>query len=337
MTMRGTVLTGLKMGFIFGLLYWMVHTGKLDFGQLKIVASYPQILAANVLLWLLGYLCLGGLRWYLLLRGLGLEIRYRKILSLQLIGFFFNTAIPGAVGGDIIKAFYVIREQQGDRKTPAMLTILLDRLIGLAALFFMAAVSIGSDWPFFSSKPELFALSLFALGGAAAVLVGVAWVFFVQDGRDPIAWILKTNLPGARTARGIYDVLRSYRHCPRYIVYAFGLSVLLQSAALVYARELTYILSGVRPDFAVFSTIFPLGIMTTALPLAPGGLGVGHVAFDKLFSLVGLSGGANVFNVMVLTQLALNLIGFVPYLLYKKEGALPDSLTQEMGSVSTGR
>jgi hypothetical protein len=58
--------------------------------------------------------------------------------------------------------------------------------------------------------------------------------------------------------------------------------------------------------------------MTTALPLAPGGLGVGHVAFDKLFAMVGLQGGANVFNVMVLTQLALNLLGVFPYLLYRR-------------------
>jgi hypothetical protein len=184
------------------------------------------------------------------------------------------------------------------------------------------------------SSPELFALSLFALGGSVAVVLGIAWVFLVKDGQDPIAWVLAYNFPGARIVRGIYEALRSYRHHPRYLASAFGLSVIVQCGALFYARELTAILTGTSPDLGIFSAIFPLGVMTTALPLAPGGLGVGHVAFDKLFSLVGMSGGANVFNVMVLVQLALNLTGFVPYLLYKKEGSIPDRMEDTFNAVS---
>lgn len=334
MTWRGTIVTALKMGLVFGLMFWMVRTGKLDFSQLKVIKEHPEIIVANVLLWGCGYLALGGFRWFLLLKGLGINMRYRRIFTLQLIGFFFNTAIPGAVGGDIIKAFYVIREQEGDRKTPAMLTILLDRVVGLAALFFMAAVAICSQFAFFISRPELFAMALFALGGSIALLLGIAWVFLVKDGRDPIAWILAYNFPGSRIVRGIYEALRSYRHHPRYLASAFGISVFVQCAALFYARELTLILTGVNPDLGIFSTIFPLGVMTTALPLAPGGLGVGHVAFDKLFSLVGLSGGANVFNVMVLVQLAMNLTGIVPYLLYRREGTLPEKIQESVNVAS---
>jgi hypothetical protein len=322
------------MGLVFGLMFWMVRTGKLDFTQLKVIRDHPEILLANVLLWGGGYLALCGFRWFLLLKGLGINMKYRRICTLQLIGFFFNTAIPGAVGGDIIKALYVIREQEGDRKTPAMLTILLDRIVGLSALFFMAALSICSQLAFFISRPELFVIALFALGGSVAVLLGVAWVFLVKEDRDPIAWLLAYNFPGSRIVRGMYEALRTYRHHPRYLASAFGISVVVQCGALFNARELTFILTGVNPELAIFSTIFPLGVMTTALPLAPGGLGVGHVAFDKLFSLVGLSGGANVFNVMVLVQLALNLTGIVPYLLYRREGALPDKIQDSINVAS---
>jgi uncharacterized membrane protein YbhN (UPF0104 family) len=72
-------------------------------------------------------------------------------------------------------------------------------------------------------------------------------------------------------------------------------------------------------DPALLAPIFPFGILVTALPLAPGGLGVGHAAFDRLFSMVGLPGGANVFNVYVLTQLVLNLLGVFPYLYMKSD------------------
>jgi hypothetical protein len=72
--------------------------------------------------------------------------------------------------------------------------------------------------------------------------------------------------------------------------------------------------------------------MTTALPLAPGGLGVGHYAFDRMFALVGWHGGANVFNVLVLGQLALNLLGFIPYLLHRAEIPAPNELREELVS-----
>ena len=51
--------------------------------------------------------------------------------------------------------------------------------------------------------------------------------------------------------------------------------------------------------------------------LAPGGIGVGHMAFKHLYMLVGWTGGADVFNIMVMGSLVLNLLGVVPYLFYR--------------------
>ena len=59
------------------------------------------------------------------------------------------------------------------------------------------------------------------------------------------------------------------------------------------------------------------------MPLSPGGLGIGHLVFERLFSLIGVaSGGANVFNVVFFGQLSLNLLGFFPYILLRREPEL---------------
>src|SRR5262249_30701297 len=42
-------------------------------------------------------------RWYLLVRALDLPLTIRDALRYGFIGIFFNTFLPGAVGGDIIK------------------------------------------------------------------------------------------------------------------------------------------------------------------------------------------------------------------------------------------
>ena len=62
----------------------------------------------------------------------------------------------------------------------------------------------------------------------------------------------------------------------------------------------------------------PLAILATAIPVAPGGMGVGHLAFEHTLSLINVSGGANIFNVVFISQMAFNLSGIFPYLMYKK-------------------
>ena len=73
-----------------------------------------------------------------------------------------------------------------------------------------------------------------------------------------------------------------------------------------------------QPQFTSIATVVPAGMFTVALPISPGGIGVGHVAFDRLFQLVRLSQGANIYNIFLLSQLSLNLLGSIPYLVFKK-------------------
>ena len=237
---------------------------------------------------------------------------------MQLIGLFFNTTMPGAVGGDIIKAVYIIREQSKQGKTAAMLTVLLDRVVGLAALFVMAAVAVSFNYSFFIDRPALMPLVAFIFLGLLGLLIGYGVVMFpFKEGRDPFRWLFTRDFPGMAKIHGIYDALRAYRKHPWILVGTVLISVVIQSGAVAYGLFLTQRLTGQHVDLGVFCTIYPLGVMTTALPLAPGGLGLGHVAFERLFTMVGLTGGANIFNVIVLGQLSLNLLGVIPYLLYR--------------------
>jgi hypothetical protein len=55
--------------------------------------------------------------------------------------------------------------------------------------------------------------------------------------------------------------------------------------------------------------------MATAIPISPGGLGVGHVLFANLFNLVGIDNGASLFNLFFLIAFLHNFSGVIPYLL----------------------
>lgn len=322
--MKTLLVTLLKLMLVAGLIYWLVSGGKLDFRQLRIFIDRPETLVYMGLVWGVCYLVLGAARWFMLMRALSITVEFVKVLRLQLIGFFFNTAIPGAVGGDIVKAIFIIRDQKASAKTPTLLTVLLDRVTGLIGLFFMAGVGVLANWELVRTNDAMRRLATVTGIGIVGVLVGFAIVFFpFKEGRDPIRKLLSMRLPVLPKVLGIYDALRSYRDKPAALFGAVGLSAVIQTGSLLFVLYLTVVLTGVTPPFATFMTIYPLGIITTAVPLAPGGLGVGHFAFEKLYAMVGLTGGANVFNVFVMGTLALNLLGLIPYLLHRS--ALPDA------------
>ena len=66
------------------------------------------------------------------------------------------------------------------------------------------------------------------------------------------------------------------------------------------------------------AVLIPLGHLANTLPITPGGLGVGEAAFNKLFALAGLEGGAETLLGWRLLTLLLGLVGLVFYLQGRK-------------------
>ena len=80
----------------------------------------------------------------------------------------------------------------------------------------------------------------------------------------------------------------------------------------------THLVLGQAVPFSNLAVVFPVGLLATTIPIAPGGLGVGHAVFDHLFSLINITGGADVFNLFILGQMFCNLLAAIPYLLARE-------------------
>src|SRR5205823_4932849 len=105
-----------------------IHTGFLTLAAVVLVVS----------------LTLTVVRWYLLVRAVGLPIRLTDAFRLGLIGFFFNTFLPGSIGGDAVKAVGLARSQK--RRTVAVATVIMDRAIALWGLIWFVALFGGAFW-----------------------------------------------------------------------------------------------------------------------------------------------------------------------------------------------
>ena len=113
-------------------------------------------------------------RWYRLVRALDLPLSFRDAMRYGLVGIFFNTFLPGSVGGDIIKATVLARGQK--RRTAAVATVVMDRAIALWALVWFVAMLGSVCW-----------LAGMLTGGVASFIVTTAAII---AGTTGLGWLM---------------------------------------------------------------------------------------------------------------------------------------------------
>jgi len=75
-------------------------------------------------------------RWRILLRVLSIKIDFLPATNLMFLGLFYNNCLPGSVGGDFLRAWYVTKHTY--KRFEAALSVFVDRAVGLAGMFIMA-------------------------------------------------------------------------------------------------------------------------------------------------------------------------------------------------------
>ena len=89
----------------------------------------------------LGWICysavelLATVRWQILLRIQGIRISSLRAGAIVMIRLFFNQLLPGGVGGDAMRLYFIFKQAPG-KKIGATLSIAMDRLFGLLAICF---------------------------------------------------------------------------------------------------------------------------------------------------------------------------------------------------------
>ncbi len=328
--MKRIIINLLKFAFVAGILYYLVANDRLNFERLLLFWETPSVLITLVGLLALWIVPLGALRWWLLLRAIGLEVPLMRASLLTWIGNFFNTTLPGAVSGDLIKGYYIIRSQEKEGKTRAFTTLLIDRFVGLFGLIVMAFFALVFNLNWILAQPALISLAGMIGGLFAGTVLFYAIVLFpFKEGKDPFFRIFQ-KLPGRSITVKVYLAFKSYQHQKLTLLITLLMSIAIH-ITVAFLFFLIAQMIGVT-DLSIFTQFFimPIGLITIAIPIAPGGVGVGHVAFESLYQLVGISGGADIFNLYVIIQLAVYLLGGIPYLLHSGEYHLPQESEMEM-------
>ena len=149
----------LKLAIVLSILIYLVNSGKLNFEKLLLFREAPEILAFMVFVLVIIVVPLATFRWWLLLRAIGLPVKPKQTFLLTWIGNFFNTTLPGAVTGDVVKGYYVIKTQKEEGRTRAVMTLLIDRFIGLFGLIVMAFIALVLNHELILSQENMHSLA----------------------------------------------------------------------------------------------------------------------------------------------------------------------------------
>ena len=76
-----------------------------------------------------------------------------------------------------------------------------------------------------------------------------------------------------------------------------GSSLVAHNFGILAFFTITSPFYGAQINFLDIFSVVPIGMIITAIPISPGGLGVSYAAFEKLFQYFNVMNGANLFNI----------------------------------------
>jgi len=304
-----------RIGLGAGLLVYIISITDSWTGAREIL-DRPLIIIGFMLLPFFGA-AVEAVRLGLLFRSQSLHLSFLNGYRVVSIGALFSFAIPGGTGGDVAKLYYLATENRG--RTVEIATILLvDRIVALFALLiliiFLAALN-------FHVVREFHPIQLMVVASAiigVLILLFMLVAFSVAYRGWPLYRKIIDKAPGGHFIDRICMALHAFKNHRRSLLYAAVISMVGHIALLaMFALAGTVLIPGISALTTVLLSM--LGMLANALPITPGGVGVGEAAFDWLFGLLGYKGGAQLILAWRISILPICFLGAVFYMTGKRQ------------------
>jgi len=285
---RSILYNVLLIALAFALLGHAIWTNRAEIHRVFSRSLDYRLFLLAFAIYLVG-LIVSFIRWYWLVRVVEPSFRLNSAILLGFIGSLFNLVIPGAVGGDLIKAAYLVKMDV--KRTQAIASMVIDRIIGLLGLFILGGIAGAFMWSSVSNPKVKLLIGLVWTAVAAGflaltvlftpMLMSTLMARFKSGGR--LAKVLDDLRIASSTYRGRLGVVAG---ALTLAIFGHGLSVFdfYLVSRMLFQSEV--------PSLGQHYVLVPLVYFTTAVPLPFGALGLSEEVSEQLFRLVGHPGSA---------------------------------------------
>ena len=314
-TIKDILLFILRIAIAAGIIIWMVWRHQESLLNALKGFNYIWLLPAAFCYAI--HLFAGAWRWYILLHLQKIQITFFESLSLSMQGFFFSLVLPGgAIGGDVVKAAFLVKRTPKGNKLTGTFTILIDRIIGMISLFTLAGIAGLASYKFLSSVSGFMTLIVYALLLGCIIGLGSAVVLFFHRQLEKFPGVAPVLKLGDRLTHGavskLTDAMDSFRNAWRSLLVAILISIIgihLLLSVVVYCVAQGLGAGNYPSETYVLATT--LANATAAIPATPSGVGTRDIVMQKIFVAAGIPSGDAVAIALIFTSIILifNLSG----------------------------
>lgn len=228
---------------------------------------------ADARLLLLGLLLLspiyliGAARWYMLMRVRGMVVTPMKTFRLTMVGVFFNLCMPGATGGDVMKAYYAAKG--ASQRSVAVMSVVVDRACGLLGLVLLVAL-LGLTM---LDNPLVRKITICMWAGLIGVVL-FAWLYSHPTLRKRVGfdWVMD-RVPGGGVLRNLDSAAIAYGQHKKSLLAAVLMSLPVHGLVALSIATAGYALGVTQPIDYMLGTV-PVAVLVGSLPIS-GPLGLG--------------------------------------------------------------
>jgi len=310
-----------KIALIAAILLAISRLDIVNAATMARIFSHP-IAAGMAILAVAAAIHVSVLRWYLLLMIQGQSIPLRRLWTITFTSYFIGNSTLGTVGTDALRLYYVGREKPGS-VGQAYLSIVVDRLLGMAGLLLVGATLFAVNYSEIARHPEMLSLVAYSVAVGAGILLMVALVVAFDRLVSPFLSRLRVV---HRIATHLSLLVQYYRRSLPLLglclLISVGIHVLMLGSLVILARTL----------FGEVLSIPQLGLsgimatLANQIPITPGGLALGEGTFAYLCHLMDPANVTTDYGSVIFLQRLVTLVATLPglfsYLTYRRAEAV---------------
>jgi len=223
-----------------------------------------------ILLYILGQATC-AYKWKLLAAAADFKGSVKDYIDYYYTGMFFNLFLPTTVGGDVIKCYYLSKEDSENRKAAAAYSVLADRVTGAAVLIWIAALGV------FLTSAHIPLIIKFC-----TVLISAGIIVFA-----PLFPVICGIFVNKKWMDRFLTDINVYWQNPMLITKALSWSLIFHLIIIAIHVLIGYAI-GIKIPVLYYFIIYPMSALAGFLPVSFNGIGPREATYIYFLSLIGI-------------------------------------------------